>query len=184
MDYFKVVSSASSSTLPSEPSSDSADPTTTPPSSPPMPKSKRKTRRKLTTRVMSQETETAGNGATGQGDEEGEESATAERASTEPREQTAIPANSSQGALDRAQAKAKKRSDAGKRGRGGAAPAGPRQATVQTTLSLALNEKVFTECKECTMLYNPFHEKDVRFHARRHAAMQRARRNSDGNISC
>ncbi|KAH7029087.1 uncharacterized protein B0I36DRAFT_128214 [Microdochium trichocladiopsis] len=48
-------------------------------------------------------------------------------------------------------------------------------AMVQQTLSLSMTEKGFTECRECSMLYNPLHEKDRRFHARQHAAILKAR---------
>lgn len=34
-----------------------------------------------------------------------------------------------------------------------------------------MSDQGFTECKECGMLYNPYHEKDAKLHARRHAAM-------------
>lgn len=46
---------------------------------------------------------------------------------------------------------------------------------IQQTLSLSMSEKGFTECADCSMLYNPLHEKDRRFHARQHAAIMKAR---------
>ncbi|KAI1082516.1 hypothetical protein F5B20DRAFT_505543 [Whalleya microplaca] len=177
MDYFKVIPSTSSSTLPS---SDSAGPITTPPSSPPLPEAKRKTRRKLTTRAISLEAGTAVHEATDEDDGEVEGTTAVKDKPEEPRGQAASVADSSQDILKRG-AKEKKRSDAGKRGRG--ARQAPRQTTVQTTLSLSLNEKVFEECKDCNMLYNPFHEKDAKYHAKLHAAMQKAKQNSENNIS-
>ncbi|KAH8668747.1 hypothetical protein BX600DRAFT_262482 [Xylariales sp. PMI_506] len=56
-----------------------------------------------------------------------------------------------------------------------------RTKAIQTTLSLSLSEKQFTECEECKMLFNPYHDKDVKLHARRHAAMVKKRRVSDRN---
>lgn len=48
------------------------------------------------------------------------------------------------------------------------------KTTVQTTLSLT-RETGFKECKDCNIVYNPLHEKDAKFHARRHAAVLRKR---------
>ncbi|KAI0533783.1 hypothetical protein GGR58DRAFT_95601 [Xylaria digitata] len=50
---------------------------------------------------------------------------------------------------------------------------------VQTTLSLSMSEAHYTECKECGMLYNHLHETDVKYHARRHAALRRAKARTD-----
>lgn len=54
-------------------------------------------------------------------------------------------------------------------------------AMVQQTLSLSISETGFTECRECSMLYNPLHEKDRRFHARQHAAILKAREMKENN---
>ncbi|ORY67031.1 uncharacterized protein BCR38DRAFT_425630 [Pseudomassariella vexata] len=54
--------------------------------------------------------------------------------------------------------------------------------TVQTTLSLSVHEKGFVECKDCNVLYNPFHDKDAKYHTRRHAAMLKAK-SAAGNTS-
>ncbi|KAJ8121408.1 hypothetical protein O1611_g10110 [Lasiodiplodia mahajangana] len=48
-------------------------------------------------------------------------------------------------------------------------------ASVQTTLSLSMTEAQYTECKECGMLYNHLHQADVKYHARRHATLRRAK---------
>ncbi|KAI1746965.1 hypothetical protein F4782DRAFT_468414 [Xylaria castorea] len=50
-----------------------------------------------------------------------------------------------------------------------------KQASVQTTLSLSMNEAHYTECKECGMLYNHLHKTDVKYHARRHAALRKVK---------
>lgn len=48
--------------------------------------------------------------------------------------------------------------------------------SVQTTLSLSMREEaLYTECKECGMLYNHLHPTDVRYHARRHAALMKVK---------
>lgn len=52
---------------------------------------------------------------------------------------------------------------------------------VQQTLSLSMSETGFTECRECSMLYNPLHEKDRRYHARQHAAIMKAREMKENN---
>ncbi|KAK5625318.1 hypothetical protein RRF57_001034 [Xylaria bambusicola] len=50
-----------------------------------------------------------------------------------------------------------------------------RTASVQTTLGLSMRETHYTECKECGMLYNHLHKTDVKYHARRHASLRRAK---------
>lgn len=55
-----------------------------------------------------------------------------------------------------------------------------KKATIQTTISLSLDEKQFLECTECTMVYNPYHEADVKLHKRRHAAFLRSKRKKKG----
>ena len=81
-----------------------------------------------------------------------------------------------------AAAQSDRRSEAGKRGKKSAnantkpkPKPKPAAATVQTTLSLSLSDSGFAECKDCNMLYNPYHEKDAKLHARRHAAMIKAK---------
>ena len=88
-----------------------------------------------------------------------------------------------------AAAQSDRRSEAGKRGKSANTKSKPKPkpaaATVQTTLSPSLSDSGFAECKDCNMLYNPYHEKDAKLHARRHAAMVKAkekekRRGGDG----
>ncbi|KXJ90277.1 hypothetical protein Micbo1qcDRAFT_74596 [Microdochium bolleyi] len=55
------------------------------------------------------------------------------------------------------------------------------EAMIQQTLSLSMSEKGFTECAECSMLYNPLHEKDRRLHARQHAVVMKAREQQKEN---
>ncbi|KAF7536946.1 hypothetical protein G7054_g4092 [Neopestalotiopsis clavispora] len=59
-----------------------------------------------------------------------------------------------------------------------------KQATVQTTLSLSLTEKQFVECNECNMLYNPYHEKDLKMHKKSHAAMLKAKKAMNKDDTC
>lgn len=91
-----------------------------------------------------------------------------------------------------AAAQSDRRSEAGKRGKKSAntkpKPKPKSAATVQTTLSLSLSDAGFAECKDCNMLYNPYHEKDAKLHARRHAAVVKAkekekRRGGDGSAA-
>ncbi|ETS73505.1 hypothetical protein PFICI_14451 [Pestalotiopsis fici W106-1] len=59
-----------------------------------------------------------------------------------------------------------------------------KKATVQTTLSLSLTEKQFIECNECNMLYNPYHEKDLKMHKKRHAAVMKANKAKGKDEAC
>lgn len=52
---------------------------------------------------------------------------------------------------------------------------GKKTPSAQTTLSLSVRETQYTECAGCGMLYNHLHKTDVRYHARRHDALRRAR---------
>ncbi|KAI5863838.1 hypothetical protein GGS23DRAFT_516301 [Durotheca rogersii] len=172
--YFKVIPSAPSSTLNSELSSDAVEPKTTPPSSPPALGVRRKTRRRLTTRIVTcsasedpqAEVEDEGEGGNGRSDPTEDEP-------VPPIIQTGTPVLPSPDNLSRIPAKRKTRSDAGKRGRN--TGKGTKPVRIQTTLSLSAEEKAFTECKECNMLYNPLHRQDAKCHARRHAAMLKAK---------
>ncbi|KAI1372111.1 hypothetical protein F4677DRAFT_274686 [Hypoxylon crocopeplum] len=171
MSYFKIVPSVSSSTLQSsEPPSEPPGPTSTPPSSPPLPDTKRRKRRRLTTRITPQSTSEDRKTeelAKTDGDCEGQDVV---GDGTRPAEgDSGILSESSLSALNRKASSQRERSEAGKRGRSSKA------TTVQTTLSLTMEDKGFTECKECNMLYNPVHKDDAKCHAKRHAAMLKAK---------
>ncbi|RYO94553.1 hypothetical protein DL764_007817 [Monosporascus ibericus] len=179
MSYFKVVSPSSNHMLTSsEPASCGVGPTSTPPSSPP-PKtdSRPKERRRLATKVVSRDLD-----ATDDEEEETIDSPAPERdqSTTARREDSGILADKSNDALNKATTHPGQRLEAGKRGK----RKGPssKSATVQTTLSLSMSDKGFAECKECNMLYNPYHEKDAKFHARRHAAMLKAKSQNGSEI--
>ena len=180
LGYFKVVSPSSDSKLHStEPSSCGADPPSTPPSSPP-PRagSKAKKRRRLRTRVIPPNLDldrSEEDNGTDTPDPNTDEI-------TQPLKEPPSPGilgDASWNDLNKTTAQSDPRSEAGKRGkRGMSAGAGPKSkptATVQTTLSLSLSDTGFTECRDCNMLYNPYHEKDAKLHARRHAAFLKAK---------
>ncbi|KAI0878228.1 hypothetical protein GGS24DRAFT_14107 [Hypoxylon argillaceum] len=156
----------------SEPLSEDG-PIITPPSSPPAIPTKRRTRR-LKTRVVTQhldEKEAS--------DEEQENQDEKERIGrTRVRESPALRCASAlseitPNTLNQTENTATNRSEDGK------VLGNKRQekktASVQTTLSLSINEAQYTECKECGMLYNHLHKMDVQYHARRHAALRRAK---------
>ncbi|KAK6863809.1 hypothetical protein PG995_000337 [Apiospora arundinis] len=166
MSYFKVTSPSSGNATPCETSSDALCPPSTPPSSPPLLLDGRKKRRRLTTKPAYQTTPDP---------EEDEEERDASGAHHRQwiREEVkdhvaALKLN------EKDKSEEESRSEAGKRGANKKKKAPkPKTATVQTTLVLSLNETGFVECQECNMLYNSLHEKDVKLHARRHAAVLR-----------
>ncbi|KAI1412069.1 hypothetical protein F5Y13DRAFT_190748 [Hypoxylon sp. FL1857] len=172
--YFKVLPPSSNSILDSsEPPSGSVEPSSTPPSSPPISDRQPKKRRRLTTRVVSRSVSEDPQIEDVDRDRENEESNTVDDRSAVSEGCTNVLLDASSDILNRPIARHKTRSDAGKCGRG------PKSATVQTTLSLSAAEKGFTECKACNMLYNPLHKQDAKCHARRHAAMLKARASSN-----
>lgn len=177
MSYFKVIPPVSSSTLPSsEPPferterTERTEHTNTPPSSPPLP-NRQKKRRRLTTRVISRSASEDLNAEDSATEESENDESDGDDKRSSPVEQRSILSNTSAGTLNQAASRRKQRSDAGKRGRGSK----PKPTIVQTTLSLSSQEKGFAECKDCNMLYNPLHKQDAKCHARRHAAMLKAK---------
>lgn len=156
MSYFKVTSPSSGSTTPCEVSSDILCPPSTPPSSPPP---ARKKRRRLTTKPSYQRTPDT--------EDDSERDVSGSATENEPSERSRTVVLSEAGAPKLNQQDKSKESRANKNTRK------PKPATVQTTLVLSLNETGFVECQECNMLYNSLHEKDVKLHARRHAAVLR-----------
>ncbi len=180
LSYFKVVSPSSNSNNMSsssmEPSSCSGgtERTPTPPSSPP-PRAtniKPKKRRRLTTKIVPpRELDTAEDEETcGQGRPPTKE---------EPLSGALIPTstntlNKVAAAAAQSQPERQQQSESRKRRKKTSIKG---VSTVQTTLSLSMSDQGFAECSECGMLYNPYHEKDAKFHARRHAAILKTRAN-------
>ncbi|KAK8021615.1 hypothetical protein PG990_006753 [Apiospora arundinis] len=170
MSYFKVTSPSSGNATPCETSSDALCPPSTPPSSPPLLLDGRKKRRRLTTKPAYQTTPDP---------EEDEEERDASEPTTDngsaKRLRTMVLGEVAALKLnEKDKSEEESRSEAGKRGANKKKKAPkPKTATVQTTLVLSLNETGFVECQECNMLYNSLHEKDVKLHARRHAAVLR-----------
>ncbi|XXH01614.1 hypothetical protein Hte_007974 [Hypoxylon texense] len=174
MSYFKVIPPVSSSTLPSSelPSehTDSAEYTSTPPSSPPLP-SKQKKRRRLTTRIISRSASEDFNAADSAMEESENDGLNGDGKFSSPVGQRRILCDASTDTLNQAASRRKQRANAGKR----------KPSVVQTTLSLSSQEKGFAECKDCNMLYNPLHKQDAKSHARRHAAMLKAKSSNHVN---
>ncbi|KAI0886576.1 uncharacterized protein GGS22DRAFT_186645 [Annulohypoxylon maeteangense] len=178
MSYFKVMQPMpSSSAISSEPTSGPTEPASTPPSSPPMFDLNRKKRRRLTTRIISRATSNDPNqediveGEDQRSDDIGDGSV----ASASPADALS---DASSNTLDRPTAKRKKQFGVRKHRRN---KEDQKPSAVQTTLSLSLSEKGFTECKECNMLYNPLHKQDAKCHASRHAAMLKAKSSTPDN---
>ncbi|KAK8055620.1 hypothetical protein PG993_000847 [Apiospora rasikravindrae] len=166
MSYFKVTSPSSGSATPCEVSSEAVHPPSTPPSSPPaLSHESRKRRRRLTTKPSYQTTPEL----------ESERDASEPAAEAELEKSPKALAFSEVGAqkLNQQDKSEESRSEAGKRGTTRKTAKPKKTATVQTTIVLSLNETGFVECEECNMLYNSLHEKDVKLHARRHAALLR-----------
>ncbi|KAI2603142.1 uncharacterized protein GGS25DRAFT_81096 [Hypoxylon fragiforme] len=181
LSYFKIMPSARnhalSSTEPSpEPSSELAEPTSTPPSSPPMPNIQLRKRRRLTTRVPSRATSEDLKCPTEptRTDEEITESHFIGDHHIPVKEKKDTLSDVSADTLNQ-KIPLINRSEAGRRARAS------KSATVQTTLSLSADEKGFTECKQCNMLYNPLHKQDAKFHAKRHAAILKAKSDQHDN---
>lgn len=165
MSYFKVTSPSSGTATPCEISSEAVDLPSTPPSSPPALSHDRKRRRRLTTKPSYQSTPEL----------ESEKDASESAAEDAPEKMIKTLALSDAAAqkLNQKDQGEESRSEARKRGATSKIAKPKKTATVQTTIVLSLNETGFVECQECNMLYNSLHEKDVKLHARRHAAVLR-----------
>ncbi|RWA12519.1 hypothetical protein EKO27_g2586 [Xylaria grammica] len=177
--YFSKIIPQPSAAAPSSDSpssdllSDSNEPTITPPSSPPVITTRKKRARRLKTRVVTQRIdENEGS------DEEEENQKSGKRIgrmrASNPPADTRPPALSetTPNTLNQSDGTLRPRSEGGKRREN-------KMPSMQTTLSLSMSEAHYTECRECGMLYNHLHETDVKYHARRHAALRRAKARTD-----
>ncbi|KAK6953634.1 hypothetical protein Daesc_005939 [Daldinia eschscholtzii] len=182
MNYFKVVPSSSSCASHSPaPSSGPVDPTSTPPSSPPTSGLQRKQRRRLTTRIVSRATSVESKAEDLVEEDEKERVNEVDTVSMSPNNSSQAFSEISSAILNLPVIKPKRQPDT-KRERN-MKPSKP--TTIQTTLSLSIDDKGFTECKECDMLYNPLHKQDAKYHAKRHAAILKAKstiRDSKGTL--
>ncbi|KAI0128024.1 hypothetical protein BJ170DRAFT_399730 [Xylariales sp. AK1849] len=167
LTYFEVRSSSSSTTSRCEQLSEPALPSSTPPSSPPRIQALRKKPRRLTTKPI----RAAALPEYGLAVEETSDPILEEARGWEGNEAVREPSISS---LNRQSRSEEDRRDTGNNETSKRQKF--KQAAVQTTLSLSLTEKQFIECKDCNMLYNPYHDSDVRLHARRHAVILRAKK--------
>ncbi|GAP90634.1 hypothetical protein SAMD00023353_4800500 [Rosellinia necatrix] len=181
------LSSDPTSYPPSDPLSEPNEPTTTPPSSPPtLPTAKRRARR-LKTRVAARRIGEDEYTAVGDEEEERENrdenhGRDAERAAVDGvlSETAADTLNRGGGAPADEKPKDRRRPAENKKKKKKKTAAAAAAASVQMTLSLALSEAQYTECADCGMLYNHLHPADVKHHARRHAALRRARARAVG----
>lgn len=170
-NYFKVRSPSSETKSPCMQSSEPLQPSSTPPSSPPTSEPPRKKSRRLTTKpsLKHRVDDVQEHGEPPlKGDDV--EHRISEATATEPGPLGLITAEG----LNRERGREVEEPNAGSRGSSKKQKA--KQATVQTTLSLSLTEKQFVECTVCNMLYNPYHEKDVQMHKKRHAAVMRSKK--------
>ncbi|KAI1743864.1 hypothetical protein F4680DRAFT_323169 [Xylaria scruposa] len=158
----------------SDPSSEPNEPITTPPLSPPVITTRKRRARRLKTRVVTQSVDKE------EGDEEERENQDGKKrlkriydAEPPTPAHPLILSESTPDSLNQIQNESSSRSGAGKPLENQQRE--KKQASVQTTLSLSMNETHYTECKECGMLYNHLHKTDIKYHARRHAALRRAK---------
>ncbi|KAI0179821.1 hypothetical protein GGR52DRAFT_214630 [Hypoxylon sp. FL1284] len=174
-NYFKIIPSVSSSTPPpSEPFSEPIESTDTPPSSQPMTYQQKK-RRRLTTRIAPRSASEDPNTADSTAEESEKEGSNEAGSKSSPMGPKSALSDTASDTLNQAAPTKRKRLDAGKRGR-------ESKPAVQTTLSLSNQERGFTECKVCNMLYNPLHKQDAKYHAKRHATILKAKKLGSQNI--
>ncbi|KAI1367692.1 hypothetical protein F5Y08DRAFT_336481 [Xylaria arbuscula] len=166
---------APSSDPSSDPPSESNEPISTPPSSPPTVSDTRKRKaRRLQTRVSRRRLDEEEAPYERQGNQDGDELIEATSDTERPIDtRTAELSEATPNALNRNQGVAKAGLEGSKLQENKRRE--KKSASVQTTLSLSMRESHYTECKECGMLYNHLHESDVKYHARRHASLRRAK---------
>lgn len=150
LNFFKPVSSSSSTVAPS-PKSDQPQPDSTPPSSPPQPpriEPRRKPRilrfRGTSLPIINNE----GADSEVQDDEKAEEDGRGSARSPLKEQHTTT--------------RTKK----------------PKPQTVQTTLNIS-SQAPFSECKVCNTVWNPLYPDDVKYHTKQHAAVLRARKKKE-----
>ncbi|KAI0149102.1 hypothetical protein BJ166DRAFT_56854 [Pestalotiopsis sp. NC0098] len=176
LSYFKVRSPSSGTSSSScAQSSEALPPPSTPPSSSPLEPSEdsRKRRRRLTTKPPLRNSETP---SSSQEPDEADRSETDQQTRVQTDTESALQ-DLSDNMLNQDPQTEPEKFKLHKRGTKKGSR--PKQATVQTTLSLSLTEKQFVECNECNMLYNPYHEKDLKMHKRRHAAALKEKKKTD-----
>ncbi|WAO89079.1 Zf-C2H2-3 domain-containing protein [Fusarium falciforme] len=157
LNFFKPVSSSSSTVAPS-PKSDEPQPESTPPSSPPQPPRIEPRRKPRILRFGGSSLPTISN-------EETESDVQDDDENVENREDGKGPARSplkEQHTTNTTTTKPKK----------------PKQQTVQTTLNIS-SQAPFSECKVCNTVWNPLYPDDVKYHTKQHAAVLRARKKKE-----
>ncbi|KAG4282453.1 hypothetical protein FPRO06_09126 [Fusarium proliferatum] len=157
LNFFKPVPPSSTAT--SSPKSDEPQPESTPPSSPPQPPRIESRKKPRLLRFRGASTPLLDDDNTGE-ETQGEDTE-AEDSGTKSARPTAR-----ESSLNREQST--NDSKPGKRGK-------MKTPTVQTTLNLS-SQAAFSECKVCNTVWNPLYPDDVKFHAKQHAAVLRAKK--------
>ncbi|KAJ4213962.1 hypothetical protein NW759_010491 [Fusarium solani] len=157
LNFFKPVSSSSSTVAPS-PKSDEPQPGSTPPSSPPQPPRIEPRRKPRILRFGGSSLPTTNNEeieSDAQDDEETEGNRAKGRGSTRSplKEQHTTNTTTTK-------------------------PKKPKPQTVQTTLNIS-SQAPFSECKVCNTVWNPLYPDDVKYHTKQHAAVLRARKKKE-----
>ncbi|RSL65881.1 hypothetical protein CEP54_003992 [Fusarium duplospermum] len=154
LNFFKPVSSSSSTIAPS-PKSDEPQPESTPPSSPPQPPRIEPRRKPRILRFGGSSLPIINN-------EETESDVQDDKDAREDREDGKGSVRSplkEQHTTNTTTTKPKK----------------PKPQTVQTTLNIS-SQAPFSECKVCNTVWNPLYPDDVKYHTKQHAAVLRARK--------
>ncbi|KAI8718312.1 Zf-C2H2-3 domain-containing protein [Fusarium sp. LHS14.1] len=154
LNFFKPVSSSSSTVAPS-PKSDEPQPQSTPPSSPPQPPRIETRRKPRILRFGGPSLPTVNNEET-ESDAQDDEEAEGNR--KEGKGPTRSPLKE-QHTTNTTATKPKKL----------------KPQTVQTTLNIS-SQAPFSECKVCNTVWNPLYPDDVKYHTKQHAAVLRARK--------
>ncbi|KAI1432970.1 hypothetical protein GGR50DRAFT_546876 [Xylaria sp. CBS 124048] len=173
--YFqKIIPQPLANTSSPAPSSDPVEPTVTPPSSPPRISTRKRRMRRLKTRVATRHVDEAGSNAEDDEDGEKRELSNGVQDGKPATHGEALGLSQTPNALNQSESTSRDGPTMDKR-RENRRRRESRTASIQTTLGLSTTEPQYTECKECDMLYNHLHEADVKYHARRHAALRRAK---------
>ncbi|UPL01450.1 hypothetical protein LCI18_012384 [Fusarium solani-melongenae] len=157
LNFFKPVSSSSSTVAPS-PKSDEPQPESTPPSSPPQPPRIKKRRKPRILRFGGSSLTTISNEET-ESDVQDDEEVKGNREDGKARARSPL---KEQHTTNTTATKPKK----------------PKPQTVQTTLNIS-SQAPFSECKVCNTVWNPLYPDDVKYHTKQHAAVLRARKKKE-----
>ncbi|RMJ18836.1 hypothetical protein CDV36_001492 [Fusarium kuroshium] len=157
LNFFKPVSSSSSTVAPS-PKSDEPQPGSTPPSSPPQPPRIEPRRKPRILRFGGSSLPIINNEET-ESDAQDDEEVGGNREDGKGSVRSPL---KEQHTTNTTTTKQKK----------------PKPQTVQTTLNIS-SQAPFSECKVCNIVWNPLYPDDVKYHTKQHAAVLRARKKKE-----